>query len=174
METVWLLASEEGGFGLNFDILETNLINLVIIIGVLVYFGSSFLGNILSERRSAIEAAIQGAEDRQKKAAAALVAQQKNLKEAQSQAEQIKAGAEENAQKARVALLAQAEKDVERMKASAQQDLASQQDRVLRELKQRVTALALAKVETDLPGALTDSVQTKLVDQSIALLGGES
>ena len=46
--------------------------------------------------------------------------------------------------------------------------------RVLRELKQRVTALALAKVETDLPGALTDSVQTKLVDQSIALLGGES
>ncbi|MEM1254426.1 MAG: F0F1 ATP synthase subunit B, partial [Cyanobacteria bacterium P01_H01_bin.21] len=39
METVWLLASEEGGFGLNFDILETNLINLVIIIGVLVYFG---------------------------------------------------------------------------------------------------------------------------------------
>ena len=71
-------------------------------------------------------------------------------------------------------MLAQAEKDVERMKASAQQDLASQQDRVLRELKQRVAALALAKVETDLPGALTDEVQTKLVDQSIALLGGES
>ncbi|MGD1856019.1 MAG: F0F1 ATP synthase subunit B [Leptolyngbyaceae cyanobacterium] len=174
METVWLLASEEGGFGLNFDILETNLINLVIIIGVLVYFGSSFLGNILSERRSNIESAIKGAEDRQKKAAASLIEQQKNLKKAQAQAEQIKADAQENAQKARAAVLAQADKDVERMKASAQQDLTSQQERVLQELRQRVAALALAKVEADLPNALTDEVQTKLVDQSIALLGGES
>ena len=30
---------EAGGFGLNIDILETNLINLVIIIGVLFFFG---------------------------------------------------------------------------------------------------------------------------------------
>ncbi|MEO0351651.1 MAG: F0F1 ATP synthase subunit B [Cyanobacteria bacterium P01_A01_bin.15] len=174
METVWLLASEEGGFGLNLDILETNLINLVIIIGVLVYFGSSFLGKILSERRSTIEAAIKGAEERQKKASGALVQQQKNLKEAKSQAEQIKSEAQENAQKARAALLAQADKDVERMRASAQQDLTSQQERAMRELRQRVAALALEKVEADLPNALTDEVQMKLVDQSIALLGGES
>lgn len=174
METVWLLASEEGGFGLNFDILETNLINLVIIIGVLVYYGSSFFGNILSERRRKIEDAIKGAEGRQKKAAAALIEQQKNLKEAQAQAEQIKSDARANAEKARAAVLSQADKDVERMKASAQQDLSSQQDRVLRELRQRVASLALEKAESDLPNALTDDVQGRLVDRSIALLGGES
>ncbi|NJK69970.1 MAG: F0F1 ATP synthase subunit B, partial [Microcoleus sp. SU_5_3] len=42
MGTVLLLATEasrEGGFGLNFDILETNLINLSIVIGLLFYFG---------------------------------------------------------------------------------------------------------------------------------------
>ena len=44
----------------------------------------------------------------------------------------------------------------------------------MRELRQRVAALALEKVEADLPNALTDEVQMKLVDQSIALLGGES
>ena len=44
----------------------------------------------------------------------------------------------------------------------------------MRELRQRVAALALEKVEADLPNALTDEVQTKLVDHSIALLGGES
>jgi len=56
MGTVLLLATEasgEGGFGLNFDILETNLINLVIIIAVLFYFGRGFVGKILTERRSA-------------------------------------------------------------------------------------------------------------------------
>jgi F-type H+-transporting ATPase subunit b len=58
MGTVLLLATEasrEGGFGFNFDILETNLINLVIIIAVLFYFGRGFVGKILTERRSGIE-----------------------------------------------------------------------------------------------------------------------
>lgn len=33
---VWTLA---GGFGINTNLLETNLINLAVVIGVLVYFG---------------------------------------------------------------------------------------------------------------------------------------
>lgn len=44
METVLLLATEAGsrGIGINTNILETNLINLGILIVVLVYFGRSF------------------------------------------------------------------------------------------------------------------------------------
>ncbi|NEP17696.1 MAG: F0F1 ATP synthase subunit B [Leptolyngbya sp. SIO4C1] len=171
---LWLLASEEGGFGLNFDILETNLINLVIIIGVLIYFGSKFLGQTLAERRATIEASIREAEDRQQKAAAALSEQQKNLERAQQEAERIKAEARENAERAKAAILAQSEKDVERLKASAQQDLESQQERVLRELRQRVAAMAMDRVEARLPEALNDDIQKRLVDRSIALLGGNS
>ena len=44
-------AAGEGGFGLNTDILETNLINLAIIISVLFIFGRRVLGNTLQERR---------------------------------------------------------------------------------------------------------------------------
>ena len=172
MNMLWLVASEEGGFGLNFDILETNLINLVIIIGVLIYFGSNFLGKTLSERRSEIESAIKDAEDRQQKAATALAEQKKNLKQAEAVAQQILATARENAEKARAAILAQSEKDVERLKASAQQDLDSQQDRVLQELRQRVADMAMGRVQEQLPERLNDSVQTQLVDKSIALLGG--
>lgn len=172
MNMLWLVASEEGGFGLNFDILETNLINLVIIIGVLIYFGSNFLGKTLSERRTEIESAIKDAEDRQQKAAVALAEQKKNLKQAEANAQQILATARENAEKAKAAILTQSEKDVERLKASAQQDLDSQQDRVLQELRQRVADMAMGRVQAQLPERLNDSVQTQLVDKSIALLGG--
>ena len=65
-------AEAHGGFGLNFDILESNLINLAILIGLLFYFGRSFLGKVLGERREKIETAIKEAEQRQKEAAAAL------------------------------------------------------------------------------------------------------
>ncbi|WP_008309363.1 F0F1 ATP synthase subunit B [Leptolyngbya sp. PCC 6406] len=172
MTMLWLLATEEGGFGLNSDILETNLINLVIVIGVLIYFGKKFLGSTLTSRRVRIEEAIQDAEARKKKASSALAEQQQNLAQAKAKAEQILAEAQENAAKAREALLAQAKVDVERLQASAAQDLSSQQERVLRELRQQVTEMAIARAKEQLPGRLNQDIQHRLIDQSIAMLGG--
>ncbi|MEL6260408.1 MAG: F0F1 ATP synthase subunit B [Cyanobacteria bacterium J06626_6] len=166
-----LLASETKGFGLNFDILETNLINLTIIISVLIYFGKGFLGSKLKERREAIEMAIREAEARQKKAAASLAEQQQKLQMAKREAERIKAAAQTNADSARAAVLAQSAKDIERLKAAAAQDMSSQQDRVMQELRQRVSAMALEKVRSRLPEVLNEGKQAQLVDQSIAQLG---
>ncbi|MDA0672593.1 MAG: F0F1 ATP synthase subunit B [Cyanobacteria bacterium] len=172
MTMFWLLATEEGGFGLNFDLLETNLINLVIVIGVLIYFGKKFLGNTLTSRRERIEAAIRDAEERKKKAAAGLAEQQQNLAQAQVKAEQILADAQTNAAKAREAILAQAKEDVARLQASAAQDLSSQQERVVRELRRQVTEMAMARAKEQLPGRLSPELQHRLIDKSIAMLGG--
>jgi F-type H+-transporting ATPase subunit b len=125
----WFLA-EEGGFGLNFDILETNLINLAIILGVLFYFGSKFLGKTLSTRKAAIESAIVEAEKRKQDAAAALAEEQQKLAQAKQEAQKILVDAEQTAIRSKEAILSEARADVERMKATAQQDLSSQQARV--------------------------------------------
>lgn len=163
---------EEGGFGLNFDLLDTNLINLVIIIGVLVYFGRGFLGKILSERQANIETAIQEAEQRRKDAASALAAQQQKLAQAKSEATRIRAAAEESAEAARQAILAQADQDVQRLRTAAAQDLTSQQERIMVELRQRVVALAMQQVESELKSTMDESTQQQLIDSSIAMLGG--
>ena len=99
METVLLLATEAGsrGIGINTNILETNLINLGILIVVLVYFGRGFLGKILNERRSTIEEAIKEAEQRQQQAQASLAEQQQKLTVAQTDAQRILTEAEERA-----------------------------------------------------------------------------
>lgn len=165
-------AAEEGGFGLNTDILDTNLINLVIIVGVLIYFGRGFLGKTLTDRRSQIESAIREAEQRKQKAAAALAEQQQKLAQAQAEAARIRAAAEESAKAAREAILVQAEEDIERMKASAAQDLNSQQERIIRELRQQVVAMAMQRVEGQLKSGLSQTAQQQLIDRSIAMLGG--
>ncbi|MDB9525833.1 F0F1 ATP synthase subunit B [Oscillatoria sp. CS-180] len=170
MISLWLLATEEGGYGFNFDILETNLINLVIIWGVLFYFGSKFLGNTLSSRRASIEEAIQDAERRQREATKALDEQNKNLAQAQSKAQEIVQTAKQNASKAREDILAQSKTDIERMRAAADQDVSFQQERVMRELRQRIAQLAMERAENELPSRLTPEVQNSLVDKSIALL----
>lgn len=167
-------AAEEGGFGLNFNILDTNLINLAIILGVLFYFGRGFLGKILSERREKIETAIQDAEKRKKDAAAALADQQQKLAQAQTEAGRIRAAGEESAKKAKEAVLAQTEQDIQRIKAAAAQDLNSQQERIIAELRQRVVALALEQTESRLKSDLNENTQQQLIDRSIAMLGGQS
>ncbi|ARV62007.1 F0F1 ATP synthase subunit B [Nostocales cyanobacterium HT-58-2] len=165
-------AAGEGGFGLNTNILETNLINLAIIISVLFIFGRKVLGNTLQERRERIETAIKTAEQRTKDAAAALAQQQQKLAQAQAEAEKIKKAAEENAQRARQAILDQAAADIERMRETAAADLNSERDKAIAELRQRVVALALQKVESELRTGIADDAQHALIDRSIALLGG--
>jgi F-type H+-transporting ATPase subunit b len=169
----WLLAVEEGGVGLDFNILETNLINLIIIIGVLYYFGGKFLGKTLSTRQAEIKTAIAEAEQRKQAAAAALAEQQQKLAQAREEAKKILADAHTTAERARESILAQSKTDVERMRASAAQDLTSQEVRVMRELQQRIAALAIERSEAALPSQLNDDLQRRLVDSSIALLTGE-
>lgn len=172
----FLLASEteSHGFGLNLDLLETNIVNLAIIIGVLLYFGRGVIGKTLGDRRAAIETAIKEAEDRKKAAASSLAEEQQKLAQAQTEAARIREAAEQSAEKARAAILAEMEEELVRMRQSASQDITTQQDRVMRELRERIAALALAKAEERLQTGLNQDAQYQLLDQSIASLGGRS
>jgi len=176
MGNFWWLAHEsaalESGFGLNLDIFETNIVNLFIVIGVLVYFGRNVLGKILAERRETIASTIASAEKRQKDAAAALTEKQQQLAQAQAEANRIRAEAETKSEIAKEVILAQAKKDIERLQAEAVQDLTAAQERAIAELRQRVTAMALQNVENQLKTQLDEGKQQKLIDRRIALLGG--
>lgn len=171
MGTIFILATEEPGFGLNFDILETNLVNLAILLGVLFYFGRNIVGNILTTRRSKIEQAISNAETRQQEAKSALENQKKSLAEAELKAQSILQEAKVNAEDIKAAILAKGEQDVARIQEMAEQNLNSEQDKAIAQLRQEVTALAMAEVEKKLEGMLDDSAQYELIDRSINQLG---
>lgn len=164
-------AASESGFGFNFDIIETNLINLGIIFVLLIVYGGKVVGNILSERRAKIEAEVKAAEDRAKESKEALEVAQKNLKEAQDNAVTIRSEAEANAEKAKEAVLAKGQKEVERLKASADADLNSERERAIAQLRSRAVEMALEKVESRMGEILDDDKQRQLIDRSIAKLG---
>lgn len=176
MVNVLLLATEasaEKGFGLNLDLLDTNLINLGILIAVLLYFAPGFIGNILSERRATIEQAIKEAEQRQQEAATALAEQQQNLTQAQAEAEKILALAETRAQEVKQRIELQAEQDIERMKTAANQEMDSEKDKAIAQLRSILASKALAKVESQLQETLDENAQQQLIDSSIGRLGGQ-
>jgi F-type H+-transporting ATPase subunit b len=174
MVTLFYLATEEtaGGFGISLDILGSNLINLIIIIGLLVVYGGKFVGNILTERRNRIAEEIQEAENLAAIAAKALAEGKENLNQAQVKAKQIKSDAESTAEKLRAEILAQGQKDIERMRSVAVQELASERAKVVAGLKQRIAELALEKAEQQLKETLNDDIQGKLISRAVEQLGG--
>jgi len=170
MGTFYYLANE--GFGLNLDILETNLVNLTILIGLLLFYGRKFLTKLLTERRGKIEAEIKQAEQRAKDAAAALAEAQQKLAQAQAEAEQIHQNALSRAQQVKESVLAEGKEEVIRLQATASQELSTETDKVIAQIKQQIVSLALAKAESELTGNLDSFAQKKLIERSLAQLGG--
>lgn len=174
MVNLFYLATEEagGGFGLSTDILGSNLINLIIVIGVLVVYVGGFIGNILTERRNKIAEEIKEAETIANNAAKSLAEAKEDLNQAQAKAKQIKSDAEITAEKARAQILAQGEKEIERMKATAVQELDSERAKVIADLKRRIAVLALEKAEQDIKNSLNEDIQGKLISRAVDQLGG--
>jgi len=82
--------------GLNPDIFETNVINITILLGGIIYLGSNALSAALSERQQKILGAIQEAEERLQQAVDRLAESEKQLAQAQIVIDSIKTDSEKN------------------------------------------------------------------------------
>jgi F-type H+-transporting ATPase subunit b len=80
-DQIFTLLAEDEGISLNTDILETGLLNILALLGILIFTGKDFLGSLLEERKTTIVKGVQDAEDRLNEA-------QKRLNEAEKQLNQ--------------------------------------------------------------------------------------
>jgi F-type H+-transporting ATPase subunit b len=165
------LASHVGGFGLNLNPFETNIINLAIVIAGLIYFLRGFLGGILERRRSAILSDLKDAEERLASASAAVVKAQQELTEAQARAERIRTDGQSRAQAIRLECEKRTVEEMARLKQDSASDLQSEASRVSDQLRREAARLAIEKALASLPGQLDATAQARLIDQSIQSLG---
>ena len=159
------------GFGLTLNILETNLLNLVLVIALLVYFLKGFLGGILERRREAILADLKDAEERLVTAAKALEEGQRELAQAKTTAEKILAEA-----KQRPVLIRQDGErrtigEMARIKQDANANLNAEAARVVEQLRAETARVAVEKALNALPSRLDDAKRAELIDRSIEALG---
>ena len=152
---------------LNLNPLETNLVNLVIVIGLLFWFLRGFLGGILERRRAAILQELQDAESRLKTATENLSQAQSELAAAQQKAEKIRADGQARA----AGIHAEGEKRtisvMAAIKAGANADAEADAARIKDSLRREAALAAIDKALAELPGRLDASAQAKLIDSTI-------
>lgn len=164
-----LLANE--GFGFDFDLLKTNLVNLAILIPILVWFLRGFLGGILQRRREAVVQDLQDAENRLGAAAAELQKAQADLAAAQQTAQRILEDGKARAEAIRAAGEQNTVAEMARLSSDAVANAEDEARKVSKELRRRTADQAIATALEALPETLTTARQQELLDNAIHSLG---
>ena len=160
-----LLATE--GFGLNFNLFETNILNWAVVVFGLYKFLPGFLGKMLQKRREGILFELKDAEDRLLKATQALEKAKTDLSLAEEKASQIKADSLKRSESIRMESEKKAIEEMARIKQSAISDESSEASRAISQLRKEAVELAIKKALDSLPKRLDQATQENLVTQSI-------
>nr|ANG44398.1 CF0 subunit I of ATP synthase [Ostreobium sp. OS1B] len=154
----------------NTNILETNIINLIVVIVVVISFVGDALRSLLENRQQLILANLSEADKRAKKA-------QEKLIEAKSQFEAAKLKSEEIAKQGIVTLnkdkdnsQIQTEEMIQRLDKLKKETLLSQQQKALKLLSKKVIQSSLTQVQEKLQKRIDSKFQTSINNFYIALL----
>tara|TARA_Y100001970_G_C13894904_1_gene680617 strand:- start:88 stop:600 length:513 start_codon:yes stop_codon:yes gene_type:complete len=155
------------GFGLNFNLFETNIINWAVVVFGLYKFLPGFLGKMLQKRREGILLELKDAEDRLKTATSSLEKAKSDLLLAEEKANQIKADSIKRSEALKLESEKNAVEEMARIKQSAISDESSEASRAISQLRKEAVELAIKKALESLPNRLDQSTQENLVTQSI-------
>ena len=169
-----LLANEKGGIGLNLDILETGLLNILALIAILIFTGKDFLGSILEERKSTIVKSVQDAEDRLNEVRKRLSEAEKQLSQANLVISEIK---NETIATKKVLLEAdayQAKKDLKIRFERALAAFRSKERQIFLEIKQQIISIVLKRTVVRAQEAFGPKDRaTALINDTINKLEGD-
>ena len=167
-----LLANE--GISLNTDILETGLINILALLGILIYTGRDFLGSLLEERRTTIVKGVQDAEDRLSEAEKRLNEAQKQLSQANIVISEIKS---ETITTKKVLLESdafQAKKDLTVRFDRALASFRSKERQIFVEIKQQIISLVLQRTVSRVKDTFKSKERSsELINETIDKLKGD-
>lgn len=168
------ILSSEGGFGLNTNLFETNIVNLAILWFGLFSFLKDPLLSSLDERKSKIQIAIQEAEEQLEEAKSRLQEAEKKSSQLKLVLDPIKADAENSAKNLKDSILAQGKNDIEAITVRAKGQIFSLESQIKGEIFSHVIDLALKRVQSQLETNLSQDMQVKIIDANISRLGGLS
>ena len=173
-DNIFTLVTENGSIGLNLDILETGVINILALIGILVFTGKDFLGSILEERRTNIIQSLENAENRLKEADRRFNEAQKQLSQANILISKIKREAVESQKILLQSEISQTKKELTLRFSRATAAIRSKERQIFIEIKQQIILLMLKRTVIRVKETFTQNDKaTALINETINKLDGD-
>ena len=158
------------GFGFNGNILETNIINLSVVLGVVISFGGDALRSLLDTRRETIQKNFEEAKIRSAEAREKLEQAMEEVSAAKLKAEEITKQTGSVLEKERSMYSQQLESETKRLETMKQETLLFQEQKAKYEISSQIVTLAVQKVEEKIKSRLTPRLHDSVNNYNIVLL----
>jgi len=138
------------GFGINTNVLETNVLNLAVVIVVLFIVGKDVLTSLLDERRQKIVQSLDDVEARYQKAQKRLDEAKEELVSARVKAKEIRTQSTTTASQSFALAEKRAEDEITRLEGTKTSTIAVEKQKLIGEMRELLTSGAFEKAFTAL------------------------
>nr|AWI70562.1 ATP synthase CF0 B subunit [Ambelania acida]QWL14925.1 ATP synthase CF0 subunit I [Tabernaemontana divaricata] len=160
-----------GSFGFNTDILSTNLINLSVVLGVLIFFGKGVLSDLLDNRKQRILNTIRNSEELRGGAIEQLERARARLRKVEMEADQFRVNGYSEIEREKLNLINSTSKTLEQLENYKNETIQFEQQRAINQVRQRVFQQALRGALGTLNSCLNNELHLRTISANIGMLG---
>nr|YP_009573721.1 CF0 subunit I [Menyanthes trifoliata]AZA07194.1 CF0 subunit I [Menyanthes trifoliata] len=160
-----------GSFGFNTDILATNLINLSVVLGVLIFFGKGVLSDLLDNRKQRILNTIRNSEELREGAIEQLEKARARLRKVEIEADQFRVNGYSEIEREKLNLIDSTYKTLEQLENYKNETILFEQQRASNQVRQRVFQQALQGALGTLNSCLNSELHLRTISANIGILG---
>nr|YP_009221793.1 ATP synthase CF0 subunit I [Mesembryanthemum crystallinum]AIS35669.1 ATP synthase CF0 subunit I [Mesembryanthemum crystallinum] len=159
-----------GSFGFNTDILATNLINLSVVIGVLIFFGKG-VSDLLDNRKQRILNTIRNSEELRGRAIEQLEKARTRLRKVEMEADQFRVNGYSEIEREKMNLINSTYKTLEQLENYKNETIHFEQQRAINQVRQRVFQQALQGALGTLNSCLNNELHLRTINANIGMFG---
>nr|YP_010504490.1 ATP synthase CF0 subunit I [Chrysosplenium giraldianum]UXE33207.1 ATP synthase CF0 subunit I [Chrysosplenium giraldianum] len=160
-----------GSFGFNTDILATNLINLSVVLGVLIFFGKGVLSDLLDNRKQKILNTIRNSEELREGAIEQLEKARARLSKVEMEADQFRVNGYSEIEREKLNLINSTDKTLEQLENYKNETINFEQQRAINQVRQRVFQQALQGALGTLNSCLNNELHLRTISANIGIFG---
>nr|QQQ89382.1 ATP synthase CF0 subunit I [Passiflora edulis] len=160
-----------GSFGFNTDILATNLVNLSVVLGVLIFFGKGVLSDLLDNRKQRILNTIRNSEELRGGALEQLEKARARLRKVEIEADEYRVNEYSEIERYKLQLIDFTYKTLEQFENSKNETILVEQQKAINQVQQRVFKQALQGALGTLNSCLTNELHLRTISANIGILG---
>nr|YP_010242642.1 AtpF [Impatiens linearisepala]QTJ25774.1 AtpF [Impatiens linearisepala] len=174
-----------GSFGFNTDILATNLINLSVVLGVLIFFGKGVCASCLNEwkdnlfslrdlldnRKQRILNTIRNSEELRGGAIEQLEKARARLSKVEMEAEQFRVNGYSEIEREKLNLIYSTYKTLEQLENYKNETIHFEQQRAINQVRQRIFQQALEGALGTLNSCLNNELHLRTISANIGMFG---
>ncbi|XP_076918135.1 ATP synthase subunit b, chloroplastic-like [Bidens hawaiensis] len=159
-----------GSFGFNTDILATNLINLSVVLGVLIFFGKGVLSDLLDNRKKRILNTIKNSEEFREGAIEQLEKARARLRKVEIEADEFRVNGYSEIEREKLNLIDSTYKTLEQLENYKNETINFEQQKASNQVRQRVFQQALQGALGTLNSCLNNELHLRTISANIGIL----